>query len=226
MSTKVDGLTGLRRAFAAAPAADMPRADCPPASRIWEAARGELAPARLRETLYHVAGCTVCTEAWRLAQALEEGSEVDLEESPEETPAPPGASRFRWFRQAGGAAAAAVIVLVFGLQLRDGGDADSAFRAPEAGEIELLSKGPLARDDCRLRWRGPEKAGYYRLVVRPEADLMSPLAEEAALEKLEYRLPPEVLARLPPGAVLLVRLEAVHPIEGALAARTFRVTVR
>ncbi len=92
MSTKVDGLTGLRRAFAAAPAADMPRADCPPASRIWEAARGELAPARLRETLYHVAGCTVCTEAWRLAQALEEGSEVDLEESPEETPAPPGAS--------------------------------------------------------------------------------------------------------------------------------------
>ncbi len=208
----------LRRAFAAVPPSAVPRADCPPAGRIWEGVRGALAPAEFRRIIHHVAGCALCTEAWRLAQKLEHRAGDSREDSSEETPGPPAAPGSGWWRRPGAAAAAAaaVVVLAVGLNLRQAGDVTPAatFRAAGGGEIELLSPGPLPREDCVLRWRGPESADYYQLRVVSAADPLIPLVEETRLEAVAYRVPEDALAGLPPGAELLVHLKAIDPASG------------
>ncbi len=220
MSTEVEY---LRRAFAAAPASEKPRADCPPASRIWEGVRGELAPAAFRQMLHHIAACAVCTEAWRLAEKLEEGCLESGEEGPEEMPVPPSFSRFRRLHAYGGAAAA-VVILAVGLSVRDGGTGDPAMRGGDGGaavsrassgsEIELLDKGPLPRNNCLLRWQDPRKAQYYKLRVYSVEDPWNPLVKVPRLEVLQYLVPPEALAGLPPNSKLKVHLKAVYPVEG------------
>lgn len=228
MSTDVDRLTRLQRAFAAAPPADVPRADCPSASTIWQGVHGELPPARLREIIHHISICTVCTEAWRLAEKLEEGSEERLQEGTVITLGSLRSSRFSWFRgSATAVAVVAVVALGIGIDRSDNAQIAHVVRGPGSHEIELLSKGPLPRGDFRLRWRGPDNA-RYKLRVSLAGDLISPpLAEEAALEVLEFQVLPEVLAGLQPNTRLLIYLEAVQPIDGrSLDSDTFPVLVQ
>ncbi len=209
-------LIDLRRAFVAVSPSAAPRADCPPAGQIWEGVRGELAPVVLRQIIHHVASCSLCTEAWRLAEKLEEN------------PAPSLSSRVGWWRSTATAmAAAAVLVLAVGLSLRDAGPAATppAFRAPGGDEIELLSAGPLPREDCVLRWRGPDTADYYQLRVVSAVDPLHPLVEETRIEATEYRVPEDVLSGLAPDTTLLIHLEAVDPTAGPPAI-TATVVVR
>lgn len=225
MST--DELMRLRRAFTATFPNDSPRVDCPPAARIWEGYRGELGPTEFRELVHHLAICPLCSEAWRLAAAMEEGDEEDLEE---ETPQPRPSAKHGWLRYAG-TAAAAVVVLAVGIQVMDLRDRPDALRTA-AGDldpgdrIELLSEGPLPRDDFLLRWRGPEGAVYYDLRVSWAEMPSRTLAEDMEVREPQLRVAPEALAEVPPGALLLISVEAFDPIGGSLASDLFRVTVQ
>jgi Putative zinc-finger len=69
VTTSNGGLDRLRRAFAAGTAAS--GADCPPASRLWEAVNGELDPADAAVLVDHVSACGACAEAWRIAHELQ-----------------------------------------------------------------------------------------------------------------------------------------------------------
>lgn len=225
-----DELASLRRAFTAAHPNELPRADCPPAGRIWEGVRGDLDPTGFRELIRHLARCPVCTEAWQLAQALEQGEEGLDEEVPARRPATPWQRRL----QVAGAAAAVVAFLAIGLDLERPGDRPTTrsgsprgpLRAPESPGIELLSAGVLPRDDFLLRWRGPEGAEYYDLWVTPVNDPTIQLVREQGLAASEYSIPATSLAQLPPGTVLKVYLEAFHPTEGRLHRGTFPVEIR
>lgn len=216
-------LTRLRRAFTAVSPTDSPRADRPPAERIWEGVHGESGPGELRELIHHVAGRPLCTEAWRLAAKLERSAE---ESSEEDTLPRPRSFPWRHGLRGAAAAAAAAVVLTLGLQLGDGTDRPPAFRTPDSQKIELSSQGPLPRDDFLLRWLGPEDAVYYDLRVSSVAEPWRTLAEVSELDVPEYRIPPEALAELPSGTELQVHLEALHPIEGRMDADTFSVAVR
>lgn len=60
----------LRRAFEALSESEGFRADCPPADRLWDGARGALTPEETRVLTEHLAGCGACAAAWRAALAF------------------------------------------------------------------------------------------------------------------------------------------------------------
>jgi len=200
-----------REAFATASPTDRPGPDCPPAERIWEAARNEATPAELRQLLAHVATCTVCTEAWRLAMELKETETV----RPQDTGRPQENVRghhAQWL------AAASIAVVLGGLVLRGGMSPPSVDRSVERVELELVTDGGgRSRDRCLLRWTAFE-GGIYDVIVSTQD--LDPISEASGLEEPEYLVPEDDLAKAPEGEALSVHVEAYSLSEGAIASRT------
>ncbi|MEM7356665.1 MAG: hypothetical protein AAF657_37965 [Acidobacteriota bacterium] len=189
----------LQRAFERVKPSDRSTADCPPPEQIWQAARGDQAPAEQEATLLHVAACPVCTEAWRLAQQLEE-------------PVPEGAGlQVLGWRPVVLIAAAAVLALSLGDRLFLGGHVDkpeSIYRSVDETDLELVSLPVLPPGRFDLRWRGPADATYSLRVSTAELP-KTYLVEVTDLASPEYRVPEEVLEGVPDGAELIVRIEAL-----------------
>lgn len=233
MNAETDDTVRLQRAWRSLSLAAVPQATCPDPERLWDAVRGELGPGDVRQVIDHTATCGACAEAWRLAREIAPAAEeaADRRRSPLRA-----AVHSRWRVASWGAmAAAAMVLLVVGLQWRDGFDpaagGDTAslesppvFRGAETAVIRSLvpSEATLPRQDFVLRWEGPEGA-RYDLWVNTD-DLMA-VTEASDLDAPEYRVPEADLAAVAPGSRLLWRLEARLSDGGTARSATFVVLV-
>jgi len=214
------GLDDLRTAWAARRgAAD----DCPADEALWAAARGEAGAEAVRRVALHLAGCAACTDGWRLARDLD-APPLPARAARTAGVAFAGATTMRWWVLS--AAAAAVMVALLGYEVMDRLRPRSAMavRAPEAAAIRsMLPPGqPLARADCVLRWSGPAGARYDLRVAREDLSLVS---SARALAATEYRVPPERLADLPPGAQIVWQIQGTLADGTPLTPATFVATL-
>ena len=85
----------------------------------------------------------------------------------------------------------------------------------------LLPAGDrLSREQPVLRWTALDGARYRVRVLTPELDLLDEAEDLAAPE---YRLPPDVLRRIPAGGRMLWQVEARVPGIAAVVSPTFTV---
>lgn len=202
-----------REAFASSSPTDAPTQHCPPAERIWEAARNELPRPELRKVLQHVAGCPVCTEAWRLASELDDaGREVALDDEEELS-----RQRVGWFAAASAAAAVMAYVLV-GVAVKEMPSVASIARSTEGSQLELAGAETLTRASCRPAWTAIEGALYDIEVSDENLELV---ASATGLSTPSYQIPE---AALPADPTLLIYVLAYSASDGTpLAERTLEI---
>ena len=96
------------------------------------------------------------------------------------------------------------------------------YRGAEPRSIaSLLPAGDrLSREQPVLRWTALDGARYRVRVLTPELDLLDEAEDLAAPE---YRLPPDVLQRIPAGGRMLWQVEARVPGTAAVVSPTFSV---
>ena len=222
MNRENGSLARLRAAFAAG-AGEAPRPeDCPPPERLYEAVAGALPAAELRAVVEHTALCPSCAEDWRIAAALgAEAPAVAVFPVPSRAP-------LRRLRPWAAALAAAVVLVVAGLALKE----SLLDREPpvyrEGGQVSIRSLVPdgeaLPREGFLLRWEAVPEALSYDLLLST-SDLRV-LAGPAGLTSPEYQVPQEALAGLPAGTRLHWQVEATLAGGGRVASEAFLVTLR
>jgi len=204
----------LRRSFASLTKEALPEEGCPAPERIWEAARGKLAPSDTRDLVDHTAACPACAEAWRLAAGvIAETGEERIERARPSGP--------RWSLIAAAAAALIVMVTLVTQLRRPPFDEDPTYRAPEDTSLRSLMQEPqtLARERCELRWSpGPPGASYSIEVAMEDLTILS---SARGLNEERYLVPAAALAKLPAGARLLWRVEALLPDGSKVSSATF-----
>ncbi len=200
----------MQRAWRSLSAGAVAQESCPDPGRLWEAACGEAGPGEVRRVIEHTATCGACAEAWRLAVEIDP-AENAADRQPDLRPARHAGARKPWRVAAWGTvAAAAMVLLVVGLEWREpAAPAPPVFRSAETETAVVRSLVPqettLPRSEPVLRWQGPEGARYYLSVSSEEGTTVAQVWE---LEAAEYRLPEEDLAAVPSGARLLWWVEA------------------
>ena len=198
---------------------------CPPPERLHLSARGELPPPENHELVEHLAGCTACGAAWRLARDLasDAGGEAVSDRRSEGRLLRPSV-----WRRAAPFAAAAALILVAGLGIRylTGPDTQpEVYRAEMEDWLRPLgdSDAPLAREACLLRWTpGPEGTSYHVRVTDEDLRL---LAVGKRLESAEFLVPAEALEELAEGASFYWQVSASLPDGRRLDSETFVSTV-
>jgi hypothetical protein len=202
----------LREIFAALE--DVPKggALCPPAEKILDSADGRLAAEVNEEVVRHIGECAACSTAWWMARETSDKVEKHQTGKPV-------------LRSWPALAAAAVLVLAFGVVgqrlLQPGQPAEGVYRAQETSWLTsaLPADLPLPRDECELRWTSGPPGTTYDITVTDED--LEVLASQSGLAELSYRLEPETLAQLPPGAKILWRVTARLPDGGRQSSKTF-----
>ncbi len=190
-------LARLRAAFAAGDEGD----ECPDLDALWAFAAGELDPSRASAIVDHLPRCGRCVEALRLAREL--GASV------------PARAPVRWIGIAAAVvAAAALLVLWIGVRPPppSQSDAPTIHRGAEAPDRVLAPLGPddaLTREGAVLRWHPGPAGTLYDVHVMTET--LEPVMDTHELDRAELPLPAPALAELPPGSVLLWRVEATWP---------------
>ena len=222
------GLDRLRAAFPQPDDASHPD-HCPALAEIWDGVHGKLLPERLREVVEHMATCSPCAEAWRLALLMERPAAAEPidEHAAAQTAAEDGAAD-RWVRRprwrlyaALAAAAAAAFAVVLGVHDFRGGQPPQviAQRGGTAGQATatrwlMPSEAVLPRDSAQLRWSGVPGATYDLTVdLEDESGAAKPKAIAAlqGLKVTEYTVPVPDLAQVPAGAPLGAKLTAHLP---------------
>lgn len=212
-------LARLRRAFAAEGPAVEP---CPPAERIFAGAHGELPEAELGALLDHLALCPTCSQEWRLAVELGQQAAPPAAAQPREGGVVV-AGNFRQRRVSPWMGlAAALLLAAIGLPflLRESGPSPALRGEKEVAVVD--ASGPLDRTSCVLRWRLEPPREGARYAVRAMNEKLEPIADRAGLTAGELALPAEKLARVPPGGLLLWRVEARLADGAVVASPTFR----
>ena len=202
----------LRRAFTGFADETPVSENCPEPDQIWAAVHGELPVEAIRDLVDHTAACPSCAEEWRLAREVG----ASLQAAGEVLSASHRLRRF--LAPLVGLAAAAVLVLVIVSPWQS--PKPPAFRMGEEAAIESLlpADEALPRDDCRLRWSAVEGAVYTVLVSDAQ---LTVIARAEELTEPQFRVPPEVLGELPPGAEIYWQVEAVLPDGTRHPSRTF-----
>ncbi len=219
-------LASLRAVFTAPAAAAPDPESCPAPEKIWEAVRGELPPAELRQVVEHTASCAACAEDWRLAAELGRQSAAAAET--ETAPGKVLQGRFgRWRPLTAAAALAAGLLLVVGVY-RTGilGPGQPTYREAGSEAIRsLISENQaLPRQGAVLRWSPVPGAESYDVRLSTE-DLRLVLTVQG-LQAASYSVPESALAGLPPGSKLLWQVDAVFPDGSRRSSETFTVEVR
>lgn len=213
-------LARLRRAFASLSQPAPAPAACPAPEKIWEAVRGELPPAELRQIVEHMAACPACAEDWRLAIALQKPETASN--------VIPAAERFsvgRRLRNWGLAAAAVLALVVVGVQWIQPPD-QAGYRGDELTIQSLVEEGQaLPRNQFLLRWSALETPGATYDVEVSTEDLRV-IASENDLREPQLLVPAHALSGLPPGTRLLWRVNAELPEGGDVTSKTFVTTVQ
>lgn len=242
MSYDETEIARLARAFRSAPEDAEPRPDCPPAEQIWLAVHEEVSSADFRRLLDHLAVCPLCTESWLIADEMKT---LHRESTPAQQPVSESPRRLfgagtalgqRWAAVAStatatlrdrwvpAAVAATLLVVASAVVVQTRSAPPPGYRTLSNGEIELLTDvgEPLPRQDCRLRWSGPEEARYLVRVLRG----FQVIDEVPRTEATEHTVPEDKLRQLPAGTQLDLYLEAYLPSERRSIARTFTFAVR
>lgn len=194
---------------------------CPPPDRLRLSARGELPPRENRELVEHLAGCTACGAAWRLARRLARDGAEKAAGSSGVILRPP-----LWRRAAPFAAAAALILTVgLGIRFLTGpGEETPVYRAEREDWLRPLGEAgeTLPRDACLLRWTpGPEGTSYHLRVTDEDLRL---LAVGRRLDRAEYLVSEESLDGIAAGASIFWQVSAALPDGRRVDSETF-VTV-
>jgi len=222
MSHDDQELASLRAAFAAPATAAPDPESCPAPEKIWDAVRGELPPAELREVIEHTARCEACAEDWRLAAELERQAAAAAETAPGKVLQ----GRFGWRPLMTAAALAAGLLLAIGLYRTAFNPAPPTYR--EAGSEAIHSLVPenqaLPRQGAVLRWSPVPGAESYDVRISTE-DLRLVLTAQS-LKTASYAIPESALAALPPRSKLLWQVDAVFPDGSRRSSETFRAEVR
>lgn len=238
---KIDEDEPLRRAFAAGserPGRGEGQQDgCPAPDVLWAAAAGELPPAERRQVIDHTSRCAACAEDFRIAAEMVRASPAAAPAAAHAAeaaaaPAPSASGKGiagRWGfspaerrpqRWLYAALAATLLLGVLAAGLWKSLQAPEVQRGDDAEIVSRLGEAPrLPREDVLLRWKGPAGARYVVVVTTPEllvVDQQHDLAAES------YRVPPEKLAGLPPGAAIDWRVEGVLPDGRRLSSPLFR----
>jgi len=237
MTHAPDDLAHLRRDFARDPAVAPAPKTCPQPETLWSALHGELSSAEIREVVDHTASCPACAEDWRLAMAMESGSEEDEEEEVVATARPwrRWAPRMAAFsavpaQEARGAAAravpafrswmaaaAAAAVLLVGVWIEIGRVREGPiYRGSESVRSLIADGETLPREACRLRWEGPAGATYSVQVSTPLGQLVS---SAQGLSEPFYTVPRADLKGILPGSRLELKITAKLPSGETLPAR-------
>ncbi len=207
--------TELERLRAAFNEGDAPAGSCPAPEEIWAAAAGTATPHATRRMIDHLASCSSCSAAWRLA--------CELPREARDAPAPRGNATALGARRLAGYAAALALAVLAALALRPETPAEPTLRAGTSPEIvsALDEREPVRRDELTLRWRGVS-AGSVCRVTLADRELRS-IFELGGLASAEARVPAAALAGQAAGALLYWQVQC-EPTQGEpIASATFRV---
>ncbi|MEM8960049.1 MAG: hypothetical protein AAGD38_01100 [Acidobacteriota bacterium] len=194
-----------------------------PAETVWDAVTGKLPLAERRRLIDRMVRDPQLAEEWRLAMAVA-GSATEVSGSIDhDTPSRrTGGKLLSWPRRGGvlaGLAAAAMVMIAILLPY-DSSDTvvyrgDDVVAAVDAGE-------PIDRNDAVLRWRGPEEAARYEVVVT--SLLLDEIYRARELTGNEVRIPAEAFADVEDAILWQV---IVYDEEGSVIGRptTFRTPV-
>ena len=204
----------LREAFGTAIRGDGP--DAATTEAIWRAVSGACSPAELQALLEQVRACPELAEAWRMARA------IHAEVVPSQAPAPASTPTVghvvrgpaTWWRQPAVVGAGAVMLMAaVALLVVQPGPVQNRGPGPmRADTIDLattLDETPLQRDAAVLRWTAAPEGTVYGVTITTDA--LEPVARVGGLHAPEWQIPPESLAAVPAGTVLLWRVEAQLP---------------
>ena len=218
MSAERFGDAQIRARLAAAAAA---AGDCPPPEQLVLSGRGELPPGDEHEVVLHIAGCTACAAAWRIAREVagEQASTV-RPFTKKKLPARP------WV---GLAAAAALLVLIVGggRLIFDPEETTAPVYREQEDEIlrSLLPEDrPMPREECVLRWAPAADGAIYDVLVTNER--MDTLARGTGLDDTEFRVPREALEEIDSGARLFWQVSAHLPDGRRIESPTFIVSLQ
>ncbi len=193
---------------------------CPEAERLVSSARKDLPRDENAAIVLHIATCTSCAAAWRVARDV---AGVPLA-APSEIPRavfPAG-----WIRWAA-AAAVGLAAIVGGISvLGPEPETPAVYREQEDGTIRSLvpETEPIPRGDFLLRWSAAADGATYDLVVADAR--MRTLARVTDHAGTEVRVPGAALAELEPGSRVYWRVSARLPNGRTLESATFLATVR
>jgi hypothetical protein len=193
--------------------------DCPSEERFVLSGRGELSSEDEQEVVLHIAGCTACAVAWRVAR------EVAGERSAKVRPFVHSRRRIArpWI---GLAAAAALLIVVIGSGILVFSPDEVTAPVYREQEDEILRNlvpedRPLPRDECVLRWAPASDGAIYDVLVTDER--MKTLSRGIGLDAPEFRVPEEALANVGQGGHLFWQVSARLPDGRRIESATFMV---
>jgi hypothetical protein len=185
---------------------------CPASDHLVSSARGELASAVDEEVVLHIAACTACAAAWRIAREVKGADARDAAHRDLASP--------HWTRWA---AAAVFLVAIGGGIFYFAPERDIAPVYREQGEETIDSlvseTEPLAREEFLLRWIAVDKGALYDVVVTDER--MRTLARAIGLTESRYRVPADELDGVESGARLYWQVVAYLPDGSRIESPTF-----
>ena len=189
---------------------------CPAPDRLWDSAREQLSRTDDQAVVLHLAECSACAAAWRLARDLAGASVV-----PETFAERPRERRWNWTPLA---AAAALLVAIAGggiylLSQRPG--AAPAYRAQQEDWLQPAAgmEAPLPRERFVLRWTpGPEGSTYD---LRVTTERLALLARVQRLDRAAFQVPSESLRDVASGGRVLWQVTAHLPDGRRTDSQTF-----
>ena len=180
-----------------------PGETCPAPELFWQLVRGEPPARQLGSLVRHTLRCSACGSALRLARDLETNVEGPVVVSPR----PLGRTRL-WLGLAAGLGVASALAVLVRAPAPSGRTGMVLERGPAAGAMRsLVPAGPRPRTGLVLAWT--PFPGALRYVVTLASPKLEVLYKQAGVRETELRVPPDVLAKLPSGARLVWKVEAV-----------------
>jgi hypothetical protein len=208
----------LRATFASLSESAVGGPDCPAPEAIWEVVTGAGSSPRASTLVEHMGRCFACAEAWRLAYEFRgaAGAEPGSTGSAS-APRVPGIRMWTVL-------AAAVVTLAAGvtIMMQRPGAPPLVMRAGEEAAIASLvpETTSLSREACVLKWSEPAAGARY--TVRVGTEDLSPVALAENLDRPEFKVETKDLEKVPPGAAIVWRIEAVLPDGRRIASPGFR----
>jgi len=216
MSGRRDSGEELRAALAKVADVAGDGKSCPAPEHLVSSARGEPARGADEEIVLHIAACTACAAAWRVAREVKGAGEIDAHRDV----APPAWKRW--------AAAAALIAAIGGgiFYFSPGRQPAPVYREQDEEAIgSLLSESePISRDDFVLLFSAAEQGALYDVVVTDER--VRTVARVAGLTEGRCRIPAEALDGIESGARLYWQVVAQLPDGRRIESPTFIAVLR
>ncbi len=210
-----DGFLGrLGRSFAAG--GPPTNGACPAPETLWDAFHGCAATDARATVVDHLARCAACAADWDVLRAVPAAAAA---ERPRRAPR----MRSRAWRPLLSTAAVLLAATLAVLVVR-GPAAPPGSRSIEAPVLRsLTTDAPLARGHAQLRWTDLGAGARYTVDVTTEG--LEHLVTARGIAVTAYALPAQVLERVPRGAILVWRVEAVLPDGRHVASPAFRARV-